>query len=543
MNDKEHILDILLKKRGLESQKEIDDFINPKLESFHNPFDFEKMEEAVNKIIEIKNNKQKIIIYGDYDVDGITGTAFLTKVLREAGISSDYYIAARNEIGYGVDKYNIDNFKAKGYSLIITVDTGYNSIKDVDYARSLAMDIIVTDHHKSTYEAGDDNVIYINPKLSSKYKFKFLSGAGVALKLAQALYRKLNLDEGILYKYLDIVMIGTIADVVPMVDENRIIIKHGLKVFKNTNTKGLNYLLNYLKLNKTRITTTDVSYYVSPLINSLGRVGASYLGAEFLIKEDDFDLYNIIEEMKFLNKKRRTIEKKIYDDALKKIQKLDVEKNKLIFLSSNKWHSGVIGIVSSRLSIKYKVPVVLVALEDGFGKASCRSIEGVSIFNVLDKLKSLLVRYGGHDLAAGFVVEEKNLDLVKNLMLENIEYKAVDKTQVEVNSEYNLKIEDIDSDIIDIMTKLSPFGSANPHPLFYDRDVIITEIKTFGLNGRHFSAVVKKNNKRIKVLGFDLTYKLKMNDFKKKYDIIYYPEMTSLIDNREFYQLIIKDIK
>lgn len=320
MNDKEHILDILLKKRGLESQKEIDDFINPKLESFHNPFDFEKMEEAVNKIIEIKNNKQKIIIYGDYDVDGITGTAFLTKVLREAGISSDYYIAARNEIGYGVDKYNIDNFKAKGYSLIITVDTGYNSIKDVDYARSLAMDIIVTDHHKSTYEAGDDNVIYINPKLSSKYKFKFLSGAGVALKLAQALYRKLNLDEGILYKYLDIVMIGTIADVVPMVDENRIIIKHGLKVFKNTNTKGLNYLLNYLKLNKTRITTTDVSYYVSPLINSLGRVGASYLGAEFLIKEDDFDLYNIIEEMKFLNKKRRTIEKKIYDDALKKFK-------------------------------------------------------------------------------------------------------------------------------------------------------------------------------------------------------------------------------
>lgn len=184
----------------------------------------------------------------------------------------------------------------------------------------------------------------------------------------------------------------------------------------------------------------------------------------------------------------------------------------------------------------------MVALEDGFGKASCRSIEGVSIFNVLDKLKSLLVRYGGHDLAAGFVVEEKNLDLVKNLMLENIEYKAVDETQVEVNSEYNLKIEDIDSDIIDIMTKLSPFGSANPHPLFYDRDVIITEIKTFGLNGRHFSAVVK-NNKRIKVLGFDLTYKLKMNDFKKKYDIIYYPEMTSLIDNREFYQLIIKDIK
>src|SRR3712207_2774416 len=183
------------------------------------------------------------------------------------------------------------------------------------------MEVIISDHHKTVREAGDEDILFLNPKLSKSYEFKFLSGAGVALKIAQAFYQRLKLDLNILYQYLDIIMIGTIADVVPMVDENRIIIKNGLKILQKTKVKGLAYLLKYLKFGDKNINTTDVSYYISPLINSLGRVGTSRMAADFFIKEDDFEIYNIIEEMKKLNKKRRELEKNIYDDAIRVIEK------------------------------------------------------------------------------------------------------------------------------------------------------------------------------------------------------------------------------
>ena len=217
-------------------------------------------------------------------------------------------------------------------------------------------------------------------------------------------------------------MIGTIADVVPMIDENRLIIKKGLKIIKNTKVKGLSYLLNYLRLNKKTLTTTDVSYYISPLINSLGRVGISRMGADFFLKEDEFDLYNIIEEMKEQNRQRRTLEKYIYDDAMRKIKnlKLPLDKLSVIFLSSSKWHPGVIGVVSSRLTIKFNVPVILVAIDGDYGKASCRSVGNISIFNLLSNVKHLLERYGGHDLAAGFVVHKEKLNELREYFIRTI---------------------------------------------------------------------------------------------------------------------------
>ena len=538
----------LLEKRNHESKNQIEKFINPDYSDFRNPFDFENMEAIVNKIIFARKNKEKIFIYGDYDVDGISGTAFLTKFFNEIGIIVDCYIPSRKETDYGVSKKSIDYFHKRQGKLVITVDTGYNTIEDVRYAKSLGIEIIVTDHHKTVKEKFDDEILYLNPKLSKTYKFQYLSGAGVAFKLAQGICMSLGLDMEIIYKYLDIVMIGTIADVVPMMDENRLIIKKGLKIIKNTEVKGLSYLLNYLRLNKKTLTTTDVSYYISPLINSLGRVGISRMGADFFLKDDDFDLYNIIEEMKEQNKQRRTLEKHIFDDAMRKIKNLKIPLDKLsvIFLSSPKWHPGVIGVVSSRLAIKFNIPVVLVAIEGDYGKASCRSVGDISIFNLLSDVKNLLERYGGHDLAAGFVIHKENISKVREYFIKAIPKMKIEynksKKDYEKNFDFELPLEDLGDKTFEFMEKMGPFGSNNPHPLFFDRDLKLGEVKRFGVDSRHFNGIIYKDNVSFNAVGFELAEKIASDYMNKTYNIVYYPEKI-ILNDEEVTQIILKSIK
>ena len=544
----EELIKDLLEKRGQESQHQIEKFMNPEYKDFKNPFDFENMEKIVNRIILARENKEKIFIYGDYDVDGISGTAFLTRFFNEIGIDTNYYIPSRNETDYGVSKKSIDYFHKRQGKLVITVDTGYNTIEDVRYAKSLGMEVIVTDHHKTVKEKFDDEILYLNPKLSKTYKFQYLSGAGVAFKLAQGLCMSLGLDMGIIYKYLDIVMIGTIADVVPMIDENRLIIKKGLKIIKNTKVKGLSYLLNYLRLNKKTLTTTDVSYYISPLINSLGRVGISRMGADFFLKEDEFDLYNIIEEMKEQNRQRRTLEKYIYDDAMRKIKnlKLPLDKLSVIFLSSSKWHPGVIGVVSSRLTIKFNVPVILVAIDGDYGKASCRSVGNISIFNLLSNVKHLLERYGGHDLAAGFVVHKEKLNELREYFIRTIpRLKEEDnkaKKDYGKSFDFELSVKDLGEKAFDFMEKMGPFGSNNPHPLFFDSDLKLDNIKRFGVDFRHFNGIIYKDNVSYNAVGFELADEIKEDYINKTYNIVYYPEKI-ILNNEEVTQIILKSIK
>ena len=453
-----------------------------------------------------------------------------------------YYIPSRMEETYGFDKKTADYVKRRGGKLVITVDTGANSIEDIRYVKSLGIDLIVTDHHKSVKDDSDKEYIMINPKLSEKYQFKYLSGAGVALKLAQALVRRLGKSEDILYKYLDIVMIGTVADVVPMVDENRIIISNGLKVLKHTNVKGLVYLLKYLKFQNKNITTTDVSYFISPLINSLGRIGISRIGADFFIEDDEFKIYNIIEEMKKMNKIRRKLEKKIYDEAIEILEKEDGKNRKYIFLASNEWHPGVIGVVSSRLSIKYRVPVVLVACSNGVGKASSRSVVGVNIFNVFTKIKDKLVRYGGHDLAAGFIAKVENLPEIEKMLSYEIDNIDKEKEEKIIHIDMALPIEKINEEILSDMKLLSPYGLDNLQPLFMDKGIKIKNIEKFGVEDRHFNGVLEKNGRDFPFIAFNLSNDIEKIDLRKRVEIVYYPEKIN-IRGKDRYNIRIKNIK
>lgn len=537
------ILTRLLLNKNLVEKNDVERFINPSLDQLRNPFDFEKMEEAVEKIIDLREKGKRIYIYGDYDVDGITAASFLVLAFREIGIDTRYYIPSRMEENYGLDKDTIDFIDEREGKMVITVDTGANSIEDIRYAKSLGIEVIVTDHHKSSKEKSDEEYIQINPKLSENYKFKYLSGAGVALKLAQGVYRKLNISEENFYKYLDIVMIGTVADVVPMIDENRVIISKGLKVLKDTKVKGLVYLLKYLKFQNKNINTTDVSYFISPLINSLGRIGVSKIGADFFTEEDDFKIYNIIEEMKKTNKIRRKLEKKIYDEAISMIEKEYKSKEmSYIFLTSKNWHPGVIGVVSSRLSTKFGVPVILVAIKNGVGKASCRSNNGVNIFNIFKELENKLVRFGGHDLAAGFIAEVGKLKEIEEKFREELEKLKTIREEKVIEIDMELSIDEINEELLEDIKLLSPYGLENQQPLFMDRGVYIKNIEKFGVEDRHFNGIIEKNHKEYPFIAFNLSNEIGQLNPREKCDIVYYPEKIT-IKGKERYGIRIKSIK
>lgn len=539
LNLPEYILKLLY-NRGLYETEDINRFLANDLKGFRNPFDFERMEEAVDRILKIRENRETLYIYGDYDVDGITATAFLTLVFRKVGINVNYYIPNRMDEGYGLNKRALKEIHSKGGKLVITVDTGVNSLNEIIYARELGIDIIITDHHKLVEEE-DKDVLTINPKLSSAYPFKLLSGAGVALKLAQAVYLKLGEDLDKLYEYIDVIMIGTVADVVPMIDENRLIIHKGLQVLKNTKIKGLTYLLRYLKFGDKDLTTTDISFFISPLLNALGRVGDSTIGVDFFVEDDEFIIYNIIEEMKKSNKKRRSLERNTFNDIDKKyslMKNLD-----FIFEASEEWHPGIIGVVSSRLALKYHVPVVLITLKNDYGKASCRSIEGINIFDILSSISKEFVRFGGHDLAAGFVVHKAKLDFVRNKIDEAIKLGADGHKEKFINIDFEMPLENVSDDFLRNVKRLSPYGLDNPQPLFLDENIEFVGTKKFGVENRHFKTFLKKGDKVYSAVAFNLGDKIEDKVYSfQKFDIVYYPEKI-YYKGEEILQIKIKDFQ
>lgn len=531
----------ILIKRGLDSEEKIRDFINPDISKMRDPFKFEQMEEVVTLILKKRESDEKVVIYGDYDVDGITSAAFMTLILRNIGVDTEYYIPNRLQEGYGLNKKAIDVIKRKNGKLIITVDVGINSKDEIKYAKEQGVAIIVTDHHKMLSEPEED-IVMINPKVTRSYEFTSLAGAGVALKLAEAIYLKLGISLSEVYKYLDIVMLGTVADVVPMVDENRIIIKKGLEKLKNSEIKGISYLLKYLKINKSSIDTTDVSFFIAPMLNALGRTGDSTIGVDFFIENDEFVIYNIIEEMKKANKKRRNLERLIFNEIIEKIQG-KVENMEYIFLKSDRWHPGVIGVVSARLALKYNIPVLLVSLTGKMGKASCRSVEGINIFDILKSMSDRFVRFGGHDLAAGFVAKEEELEFIEKNIEKMLPEKIYNSCERDIEIDLKVEPEEITNEFMEDIKILSPFGIKNSQPLFYAEKVYFTGIKKFGVDNRHFKMYICKNNKYYSAVGFNLSCKLdKVESQAELFDIVYYPEKVE-IRGEEIIQFKIKDFK
>ena len=529
----------LLLNRGIDTRKKVEKFLNTSENDLLDPFLFENMEKVVERIKLAKLKKEKIVIYGDYDVDGISGVAYLVIMLRKLGLNVDYYIPNRVHEGFGINRSTINFLKRRDTKLFITVDISINSREEITLLKKNGIDIIVTDHHRQTTVCDEMEILTINPKISKSYPNKYLSGAGVAFKVACAIYERLGMSKKILYDYLDIVMIGTVADVVPMVNENRFIIKKGLNNIKKTKIKGLKYIINYLKINPKNITTSDIGFLIAPIFNALGRIDNSKIVVNFFIQEDDFKLISIIEEMKRANKIRRYLENEIYNEIEEKIQRLN--RPKYIFMKSRSWHSGVVGVVCSRISIKYNIPVILVSIKNGYGKASCRSIEGINIFDMLKEISTKLERFGGHDLAAGFLVSEKYLLEVEKYLRQKLVRKNREDVEKVLNVDSWLNIKSINKKKLCDINRLAPFGLDNLEPNFIDTEVEFIKISKFGIDNRHFKGFVKKNDRIISVIGYNLGHKLKTkNENKRKYRVIYTPIFKS-VHSDLYIELRIKD--
>ncbi|MCT4612284.1 MAG: single-stranded-DNA-specific exonuclease RecJ [Clostridia bacterium] len=479
-NGKQDVIKMLAENRKIE---DIDEFLYMDNFKMYDPLLFKDMDKCIDRLIEAKDNKHRIVIYGDYDVDGITSTSIMYKYLSDNGFDVTYYIPDRIEEGYGLNKGAIADIKEMGIDLIVTVDNGITAISEAEYAKEIGIDLIITDHHECLDEI-PEAVAVIDPKRDDcKYPFDMLSGCGVALKVLMALDKRLQSNYD-MEELIDITAISTIADVVPLVDENRYIVKKGLANIAKSKNEGIQALLKVSGYNGGDINSMLIGFSIGPRLNAAGRLGDAKKGVELLISKDKEEAITIAEFLDTENTNRKKVEKKITDEAIKNIENMKEEKNIIVVYGEN-WHHGVIGIVASRITQKYYKPSIVLSLEDGMLKGSARSIDGFSIFEALLDSAELLEKFGGHEMAAGMSFKEENLDKFVEKINKYSEGKITSemlKPKMDIDCE--IRDTDVNLDFINKVALFEPFGAGNPEPVFLYKGVL-NGFKAVGNNNGH----------------------------------------------------------
>lgn len=485
---------------GREMQEDdIKKFLNPTRDDFYDPFLLPDMEQAVERIEQAINNNEKILIYGDYDADGITSTTILIKFFKEIGVEVDKYIPNRLEEGYGINNKALEEIKNRGIDLIITVDTGITANDQVKYANELGLDVIITDHHEPSDEIPKAVAVIDAKRKNNKYPFNQLAGCGIAFKLTQAISIKRKLEPSKYLKNLDIVSIGTISDLVPLVDENRVIVKLGLMLVKQTKNIGLRKLL--LKSQLKELDSTSISFGITPRINAAGRLGNQNDALNLFITEDAKEAERLSEILNSYNIERQKIGNKIYEEAISQLK--DKEKN-CIILGKEDWHHGVIGIVSSKITEKFNKPSILLCFENNIAKGSGRSVPGFDLYKAISSTKEYLLGFGGHTMACGLSLTVENFEKFKEAISKYIDENLdISKLEKEIYIDEILTIDDLDIEKIKELKSLEPFGEENPEPIIMYKNVEINGIRTLSEN-KHLKLSLKKNDKIIDAIGFNL---------------------------------------
>lgn len=525
--------------KGLKTDEEIEVFLHPRRTDFHNPFLMPDMEKAANRIVEAIKNNEKVAIYGDYDVDGITSSTVLHRFLKDRGLNTNIYIPNRLCEGYGLNAEEIKKIAEEGHTLMITVDCGITGKAEVELAKSLGIDTIVTDHHEPPEELPEAIAVVDCKRKDNKYPFRELAGVGVTFKLTQAISKILNLKEEENLKYLDIVCIGTISDIVPLVDENRTISKLGLMLLNQTKNVGLKVLLESLGYKK--IDSTAVSFGIAPRVNACGRMGHERVALELFLTDDVKRARELAKELNDFNTKRQEIEKRIFEEALEQIKNGQEEKNPCIILRKENWHHGVIGIVSSKITEMYFKPSILMATEGEECKGSGRSIPGFDIHEALEKCNKNIKQFGGHSMAIGITVESANFEAFKSSVLNYAKEKHIEDLVPVLNIDEKLQLKDITMKDVRDLALLEPFGEANKPPLFQINNVKIETIRTLS-EGKHLKMDIKDDNTKFGTIGFNLGSLANEYKIGDKIDIAGYLEINSF-GGRDSIQINIKDIK
>lgn len=534
----EFIAKILVNRNVIEDKK-IKVFLDPTRNDFYNPYLLNDMEKAVNRIIEAINNKQKIIIYGDYDVDGITSITVLKKFIQDRGIEIGYYIPDRLNEGYGLNKEAVKKIANEKYELMITVDCGITALEDVEYANSLGMDVIVTDHHEPL-DIIPEALAVVNPKRKdSTYPFKNLAGVGVVFKLIQAISQKMELPEKEYLKYLDLVCIGTISDIVPLVDENRVIAKLGLKLVCVTKNIGLRELINSIRFKK--IDSNAVSFGIAPRINACGRMGHAEEAIKLFLTENLVEAGDIADNLNKYNVTRQSIERKIYDEALEKIEKNNMNLENSIILGGENWHHGVIGIVASKITETFNKPSILICFDGEEGKGSGRSIVGFDLHEALCKTSEYLEKYGGHEMAVGLSLKRSNFDSFKEKFQEIVEKSDIKDIVPIIKIDDEIDLKNVTMDMVREIDKLQPFGEENKVPIFLFRNLKIDSIRAIS-DGKHLKLSLKYSNGWIDAIGFNMGELVEQYTIEDKVDVVGFLEINSY-NNIEKLQINIKDMR
>ncbi|WP_052045082.1 single-stranded-DNA-specific exonuclease RecJ [Caloranaerobacter azorensis] len=532
----------VLINRGIKTVEECKNFINVSLENLYNPFLLKDMDVAVERIINAIQKNEQIWIYGDYDVDGITSTTILKLYLQKIGCNVNYYIPDRMTEGYGVNKDAIDYIVNKGGQLIITVDCGITAIDEVKYCKEKGIEIIITDHHLCKEEIPNALAV-INPnRKDSDYPFKKLAGVGVAFKLIQAISNKLNIEIPI-REILPIVAIGTVADVVSLTGENRILVKEGLALINQTENVGVKALLEVTGLKDKEITVGHVGFVIGPRINAAGRLGSAKTGVELLTSKSKEKALSLAVELDRINRERQEIEMQILKEA-EEIIKNDsrYEKEKVLVIAKENWHHGVIGIVASRICEKYFKPCILIAIEGNQGRGSARSIPTFDIYEGLSRVSEFFNKFGGHKQAAGLSINTEKIEDFRKGINEIAEELLMEEDMIdEIKVDDVLKIKDIDYKIIDELKLLKPYGIGNPSPLFISKDVKLINIKAVGSEGKHLKFSIEDEGNVVDCIGFNLGYKVQYIKEGDRVDIVFLPDVNIYMNETKI-QLNIKDI-
>lgn len=538
---KRHITNLLasiLVNRGIIDGEKINVFLNPTRKDFYNPFLMPDMEIAVKRIVKAIENKEKIMIYGDYDADGITSITVLKKYLNEIGLKTGEYIPNRLNEGYGLNKDAISKIYNDGYRLMITVDCGISGLEEVEYANSLGMEIIITDHHEPAEKLPEAIAVIDAKRKDNKYPFNQLAGVGVVFKLIQAISTELKLEEKEYLKYLDLVCIGTISDIVPLVDENRVIAKLGLKLIEKTKNIGLKTLLNIADLKK--IDSNAISFGVAPRINACGRMGFQEEALQLFLTEDSGEATKIAKRLVQFNQERQAKEKQIFEEVIEKIEK-DNKDKKCIVLAEENWHHGVIGIVASKITEIYYKPSILICLEGDKGKGSGRSVPGFDLYTALTKCSDYIEKFGGHSMAIGITIKKENFEKLKEAIEKYAQESNISDIMPIINIDKEINLKNINIEEVKSLELLEPFGEANKMPLFLLRNLKIDSIRALS-GGKHLKLTLKQDNNIVDAIGFN------MGDLSKEYllgdkvDVVGTIEINSF-GNKENIQINLKDIR
>ena len=496
------LLSTILANRNIINEKDIKQFLSPTRKDFHDPFLIHDMEKAVERIIKAIEKQEKVTIYGDYDVDGITSITVLKSYLSDRGLEVETYIPNRLNEGYGLNKEAIKKIHNNGCQLMITVDCGISGLEEIEYANSLGIETIVTDHHEPGNDLPKAFAVIDNKRKDSSYPFRELAGVGVVFKLIQAISIKLGLAEEEYLKYLDIVCIGTISDIVPLVDENRVITKLGLMLVRQTKNIGLKAILKTSGYNK--IDSNTISFGVAPRINACGRMGVAEEALELFLSKNVNHVMELARKLNDHNRVRQETEKSIFEEALKQIQEKHLDENRTIVVGGENWHHGVIGIVSSKITEMYFKPSILLSFEgDDLGKGSGRSIPGFDLHDALMKCEDCIEKFGGHSMAIGITVKRENLEKLKQELEDIAIEEKIDEIVPIIKIDAKINLSEVNKEMVESLKELEPFGEGNKMPIFAFKNLKIDSIRALS-EGKHLKLTLKDNNTIVNAIGFNM---------------------------------------